>query len=93
MRYYSEKTGKIYNTPEEVEAAESALDKEIKELEKAKEERKLAAQRVKAAREKADEELRKFCEKYGSYHDTIAEKNVIHRPSDILVDLLFNLPF
>lgn len=94
MRYYSEKTGKLYDTPEAIEAAEKAYDKEKKELEKAKEEKRLAAKRVEdayaavnEARKKADEELSKFCEKYGAYHATVKEANV-RRPSDILDDLL-----
>ena len=80
MKYYSELTNKVYDTPELLEEAE----KEVLEANKEKE-RKLAerAERAKAvenafseaqeARKEADKLLSEFCKDYGSFHTTIKE--------------------
>lgn len=80
MKYYSEVTKKVYDTPELLEEAEKVVLEANKEKE-----RKLAerAERAKAvenafaeaqeARKKADDLLSEFCKDYGSFHTTIKE--------------------
>ena len=89
MKYFSEMTKKVYDSVEELEAAE-------KKAQEAKDERKVASEKVEAAYhvmkeakqtyektvEAYNDELAKFCNKYGSYKTTL-------RPGE-----LFNLdPF
>ena len=78
MKYFSEITEKVYDTPEELETAE----KEVLDEQKAQEE-KLAkraerAKEVEAAyakaaevKEHADELLNEFLKNYGSFHTTV----------------------
>ena len=78
MKYFSEITEKVYDTPEELETAE----KEVLDEQKAQEE-KLAkraerAKEVEAAyakaaevKEQADELLNEFLKDYGSFHTTL----------------------
>ena len=78
MKYFSEITEKVYDTPEELETAE----KEVLDEQKAQEE-KLAkraerAKEVEAAyakaaevKEQADELLNEFLKDYGSFHTTV----------------------
>lgn len=78
MKYFSEITEKVYDTPEELETAE----KEVLDEQKAQEE-KLAkrAERAKEveaayakaaeAKEQADELLNEFLKDYGSFHATV----------------------
>lgn len=94
MRYYSETTRKLYDTIEDLEAAE-------KEAEKAKDERKAAAELVEAAYtevkearlayDKAtqhyNEVLTDFCNKYGSYKKTLRAGDAIK------LDPFWNLNF
>lgn len=96
MQYYSEKLRKLYPTVEELKAAEKEFDAKQKEVEKAKEERKAAAKAVEdaykladAQREAADEMLKEFVKKYGSYHTTVTKPTTI--PS--IFDILNNFPF
>lgn len=71
MKYYSEKTKRMYDTEKDLVTAEKEL--EIAEAEKQKmiEKRKERAEEVEAAFEKANELLGKFIEDYGSFHTTI----------------------
>lgn len=85
MKYYSELTKKVYDTPELLEEAE----KVVLEANKAKE-KKLAerAERAKAvetaieaankAKKEADKALSDFCKEYGSFHTTIKEPNSVY---------------
>lgn len=78
MKYFSEITEKVYDTPEELEAAE----KEVLDEQKAQEE-KLAkrAERAKEVeeayalaadvKEQADKLLNEFLKDYGSFHTTV----------------------
>ena len=82
MKIVSEKTGKEYNSVELCLADEKAYDERIAQ-EKAKKEaaiaeRKEAASKVEekrqaliAAQKAFQEELTKFCDKYGAYHYTV----------------------
>ena len=74
MKIVSEKTGKEYNSVELCLADEKAYDERIAQ-EKAKKE---AASKVEekrqaliAAQKAFQEELTKFCNKYGAYHYTV----------------------
>lgn len=80
MKYYSELTKEVYDTPELLEEAEKVVLEANKEKERKLTER---AERAKAvekafaeareARKKADELLSEFCKDYGSFHTTIKE--------------------
>lgn len=94
MKYYSDKTKKVYDTVELLEAAELAHDK-AQEAELAKQrDRKTRAAEVKKAREALknaqknyQDLMNKFIKDYGSYHETYSNE------SDSLEQLLFNLFF
>lgn len=93
MKYYSEKTKKLYETEEILRDEEAKYDLEHeKELalkaqraERAKEIEK-AYEKAAAAKREADELMNKFIKEYGSYHYT--QKNVV--PVHSLFDMLFN---
>lgn len=95
MKYYSEVTNKVYDTPEELEVAE----KEVLEAEAQKKER--IAKRTERAREvenayakaaeaqrEANKILEKFLKDYGSFHTTIKEPVKCFPFADIF-DLMF----
>lgn len=82
MKFYSEYTKRLYDSPEDCEKAESAIkDAELKkEKEKAQRvaERKAKADEVSkaydsyvSARRAYEKVLTEFCEKYGAYHTSI----------------------
>lgn len=78
MKYYSELTKKVYDTPELLEEAEKAVLEANKEKEKKLAERAERAKAVEAAFEKAQKAkqeandlLTDFCNDYGSFHTTI----------------------
>ena len=80
MKYYSELTKKVYDTPELLEEAEKVVLEANKEKEKKLAERAERAKAVEAAfekaqkaRQEADDLLSKFCKDYGSFHTTIKE--------------------
>lgn len=80
MKYYSELTKKVYDTPELLEEAEKVVLEVNKEKEKKLAERAERAKAVEAAfenaqkaRQEADDLLSKFCKDYGSFHTTIKE--------------------
>ena len=90
MKYYGERTKKLYETSEECEQAEleaqEAEEKAKAEKEQAIAERKADAEKVEAARKAMVEaqqsyaqELNEFCKKYGTYHYTV--KNIGEIPS------------
>lgn len=97
MKYFSEVTNKVYDTPEALQKDEVAIkEAEIKrkaEQEKAANERKNRAAEVDAARKemvaaqrKYREVLEAFCKDYGSFHTTL---NVGEIPT--LFDNFFSL--
>jgi len=97
MKYFSEITNKVYDTPEALQTAELAVkeaeEKEKVKKEKAAAERKERAAAVDAARKemvaaqkKYKDALEDFCNRYGSYHTTL---NVSEIPT--LFDRFFNL--
>ena len=97
MKYFSEITGKVYDTTEALQSAEIAV-KEAEEKEKAKKEQAIAERKecaaavdaarkeMVAAQKKYRDTLEKFCQKYGSYHTTL---NVSEIPT--LFDHFFSL--
>lgn len=84
MKYYSDKTKKLYESVERLNEAEGAYDElHAAELKKA-EERKIRAEEVKEARlaaieahKKYNELLNKFVKDYGSYHETYKDSDLI----------------
>ena len=80
MKYYSELTKKVYDTPELLEEAEKVVLEANKEKEKKLAERAERAKAVEApfekaqkARQEADDLWSKFGKDYGSFHTTIKE--------------------
>lgn len=87
MKYYSELIGKTYDTAGECIAAENEYkakkEKEKIEKEKKANERKTRATEVEdarkamiAAQSKYRELLEAFCKDYGTYHQTLTDKDV-----------------
>lgn len=84
MKYYSDKTKKLYASVELLNEAEKAYDElHAAELKKA-EERKSRADEVKEARiaaieaqRKYNDLLNKFVKDYGSYHETYKDADLI----------------
>ena len=77
MKYYSDKTKKLYDNVEDLSKAEQAYDEvHAAELKQA-EEKKQAAEAIRAARKaivdaqnKYNELVNQFIKNYGSYHET-----------------------
>lgn len=99
MKYYSEITKKVYNTEDELRAAEKAeKDKDATEQKK-REKRKADAKEVEAAIKAANEaydrantKIDEFIDKYGSFHMTIDddEADLFKFPHrSLLEELLF----
>ena len=96
MKYYSEQLNKLFNTSEELKAAEDKVNAAKKAEEKKK--AQLKAQRETRAKEvedafkvaydytkKANELLNAFVKDYGSYHTTLKDAPVS------IWDVFFNL--
>ena len=78
MKYYSELTKEVYDTPELLEEAEKVVLEANKEKERKLTERAERAKAVEKAfaearesRKKADELLSEFCKDYNSFHMSI----------------------
>lgn len=83
MRYISDKTKKIYDTVEQLQAAEAEYDKvHAAEIAKQKERKARAAEVSEARKEftnaqkKYNELLNKFVKDYGSYHETYTDQDI-----------------
>lgn len=84
MKYYSDKTKKLYDSVELLTEAEMAYDEaHAAELKKA-EEKKQRAEEIKAARQAIitaqnayNELVNKFIKDYGSYHETYRDGDMI----------------
>lgn len=72
MKYYSEKTKKLYDTTEEVVNAEKELEAAEQKKQELVAKRKERAKEVEDAFAAANELLNKFIEDYGSFHTTIS---------------------
>ena len=102
MKFYSEKTHKLYDTQADLIKAEGLLDKmQAEKLAKekaAKEQRAIRAKAVesaiKEAREanaKANELLNNFVHDYGSFHTSFSTENTFKR--DTAIDSFINQVF
>ena len=83
MKYYSDKTKKIYDTVAQLQSAEVEYDKAHEaEIAKQKERKARAAEVSEARKEFANAQkkyndlLNKFVKDYGSYHETYTDKDV-----------------
>ena len=84
MKYYSDKTKKLYDTVELLNEAEMAYDEaHAAELKKA-EQKKTAAEAIRAARKavidaqsRYNELVNQFIKDYGSYHETYRDGDVV----------------
>lgn len=83
MKYYSEKLKKVYDTVEDLQAAEVEYDKaHAAEIAKQKERKARAEEITKARKELVDaqrkynELLNKFVKDYGSYHETYTDQDI-----------------
>ena len=94
MKYYSEKLKKVYDTVEQLQAAETEYDKaHAAEIAKQKE-RKARANEIDAARKelanaqnKYNDLINKFVKDYGSYHTTYNDNDKITSTTDLLFKL------
>ena len=93
MKYYSDKTKKIYETIEDLQSAEAIFDKEYAEKLKEKEVKKARVAEIEKARaeaeaaaEKYNKLIREFIRDYKYYHSTISK-------IDDNIEKLFNLLF
>lgn len=71
MKFYSEDLKTLFNTVEELEAAEEQYRSRIKAEQEKKNQRKTRAKEVEDARVKYMELLKQFIADYGSYHSTV----------------------
>lgn len=90
MRYFSEKTGKFYDSEIACVEAEKKYDKQNEELEKKKERRKAKAKEVDEKAKAYSKALKEFCDEFGPYHKTVDGSEV--NSLDGLFDLL-TVPF
>ena len=95
MKYYSETLDKIFDTEENLVAAEMESKKQLEAQRAEKEKRATAAKEVEELFNKANdayklanEKLEEFVKTYGSYHMTLKDSN-LPRPSS-LFDYLFD---
>ena len=84
MKYYSDKTKKLYETVEDLNKAEKAYDEahaaELKKAEEKKqraEEIKVARQAMMTAQNKYNELVNQFIKDYGCYHETYRDGDMI----------------
>lgn len=91
MKYFSEKTKKVYDDVEALEAAEKEFDeREAKEIE-LREERKRRAHEVEDAYKHYLELRAKFIEDYKSFHMTLNEKDLPKLDKGSLIDMMWDL--
>lgn len=83
MKYYSDKTKKLYDTEKDLHDAEKALVKREAEEKAKREERSARAKEVEDAYNKYVELLNAFLKDYGHFHTTINNANS-------LFDFMFN---
>lgn len=83
MKYYSEKTQKLYNSEDELKKAETALIKQEAEEKAKRETRAKRAKEVEEAYLKYKKLLESFIKDYGNFHMTINEP-------ESLFDFVFN---
>jgi chromosome segregation ATPase len=91
MKYYSEKLKKVYDTVEQLQAAETEYDKaHAAEIAKQKERKARAEEINKARKELVDAQdryndlINKFVKDYGSYHATYTDGDKITNTADLI---------
>ena len=94
MKYYSDETKLLYNTEEDLIAAEKAVAIQKQKQEQLKKEKSTRAKEVEDAFKAVDEAqkhayelLNAFTKDYGSFHMTWSDKN--KRPVHPLFDIFF----
>ena len=82
MKYYSDKTKKLYDKVEDLQTAETSYDKARAEEDVKQRDRKRRADEVKNARKELvnahknyNDKLTKFIKDYGSYHETYTDND------------------
>ena len=97
MKYYSDKTKKLYSTEAELGADEKKFDQERVKLEKAKQAKSARAKEIEEAYKKVEEATKeynklvnKFVDDYGYYHSTISRQ--VSSPIS-LFDIISNWPW
>lgn len=97
MRYLSDKTGKIYNSVEELEKAEKELEVKQKEEDALKAKRAERAKEVEDAfksasdaEKHAEKVLSDFCKDYGAYHTSLKSGDVFPVFRDPFWDFFMN---
>lgn len=98
MRYYSDKLKKVYDSPEELEKAEKALEKANTELKKLREEKAARAKEIEDAYLKIQEDTKEynrlvnaFVKDYHEFHTTV--RNNVVSPTISLFDFFFRDTF
>lgn len=96
MQYYSNMLNRLFDTEKELREAEKIAEEKQKEVDRIKAERAEAAKKVEEAfkladaqRENANQLLKEFVKKYGSFHTTITKPTTV--PS--IFEILNNFPF
>ena len=83
MKYYSDKTKKLYNTEKELIKAEADLDVALVAEKEKREKRSARAKEVEEAYKNYQKLLKEFIKDYGSYHMSLTD-------SDSVFDYFFN---
>ena len=71
MKYYSEITKKVYDTVNDLKAAEESVAEKANVRKKDAEAVEKAFNEYRNAKENYEKVLKGFCDKYGAYHKTI----------------------
>lgn len=82
MRYYSDKTKKLYSTEDELKAAEVEYDDALLAEKKKREDREARAKEVNDAIKKANDLLKKFNEDYGPFHTSVDSSTLFYHLLD-----------
>lgn len=90
MKYFSEKTKKVYDDVEALEAAEKEFDEREAKALALREERKTRAKEVEEAYKHYLELRAKFIEDYKSFHMSITDKDLPKLQSGSVLDLIFD---
>ena len=98
MKFYSDKTHKLYETEEALRKAEEELEKKNAEKESLSAQRKIdakrvqdSAQKLREAQKEYNESLTNFLNKHGYYHETIT--SVADDPFDTMFGKLMSYIF
>lgn len=90
MKYFSDKTKKVYETVEELETAEKEFDEREAKALALREERKARAHEVEDAYKHYLELRAKFIEDYKSFHMSLTDRDLPKLQHGSLFDLFFD---